>query len=134
MSFYKVLDIVSPNELSKFDKYRDNNYVTYTKALNNGDLLVAVLDINDLKEKIFNTINQNKRQIYVLSGIDNHLIASINYEEEIFKNSVEQLPVELVNDETIIYGDIKNQPIAYHKKTNPNVIIIVNLAFIHLNI
>ena len=126
MSFYKVLDIVSPNELSKFDKYRDNNYVTYTKALNNGDLLVAVLDINDLKEKIFNTINQNKRQIYVLSGIDNHLIASINYEEEIFKNSVEQLPVELVNDETIIYGDIKNQPIAYHKKTNPNVIIIVN--------
>jgi signal transduction histidine kinase len=61
-----------------------------------------------------------------LGGEDKHLIASINYEEDIFKSSVAQLPKNLVEDETVIYGDIKNQPLAYHKKTSPNVIIIVN--------
>ncbi len=127
MSFYTVLDIIKPSEISKFDNYKlDNNFVVYTKDLADGRLLVAVLDINDLKEKIFKTINQNKRQIYVLDGEDKHLIASINYEEDIFKSSVEQLPTILEDDETIIYGDIKNQPLAYHKKTSPNVIIIVN--------
>lgn len=127
MSFYTVLDIIQPSEISKFDNYKENpNFVVYTKNLADGKLLVAVLDINDLKEKIFKTINQNKRQIYVLSGIDKHLIASINYEDDIFKNSVEQLPNKLNEDESVIYGDIKNQPIVYHKKTSPNVIIIVN--------
>ena len=127
MSFYTFLDIIQPSELSKFEKYKqDNNHAVYTKDLSNGELLVAVLDINDLKEKIFKTINQNQRQIYVLDGSDKHLIASINYKDGIFKSSVEQLPKNLVENETIIYGDVKNQPIAYHKKSSPNVIIIVN--------
>lgn len=127
MSFYTVLDIIKADRLSDFDKYReDNNYAVYTKELANGELLVAVLDIKDLKEKIFKTINQNQRQIYVLDSKDKHLIASINYEEEIFQSSIEQLPDSLSENETVIYGDIKNQPLAYHKKTSPNVIIIVN--------
>lgn len=127
MSFYTVLDIVKPIEISKFDKYKqDNNFAVYTKELGGGNILVAVLDINDLKDKIFKTINQNQRQIYVLSGSDKHLIAAINYEDDIFKSSVKQLPKNLVDDETILYGDIKNQPLAYHKKTSPDVIIIVN--------
>ena len=127
MSFYTELDIINPSELENFEKYKkDNNYVVYQKEMKNGDLLVAILDINDLREKIFNTINQNQRQIYVLNGTDKHLIASINYEDDIFKNSVAQLPKTLSEDETIIYGTIKNQPLAYHKKSSPNVIIIVN--------
>ena len=127
MSFYTVLDIVKPSEISKFDKYKqDNNFAVYTKELSDGNILAAVLDIKDLKDKIFKTINQNQRQIYVLSGSDKHLIAAINYEDDIFKSSVKQLPRNLVNDETILYGDIKNQPLAYHKKTSPDVIIIVN--------
>lgn len=127
MSFYNELDIINPNDLEKFDRYKkDNNYAVYQKEMKNGDLLVAVLDINDLREKIFNTINQNQRQIYVLNGNDKHLIASINYEDDIFRSSVAQLPKNLEEDETVIYGNIKNQPLAYHKKSSPNVIIIVN--------
>ncbi len=129
MSFYTVLDIIKPTEMSKFDKYKkDVNYAVYTKELADGNILVAVLDINDLKEKIFKTINQNQRQIYVLSGDDKHLIASINYEDDIFKSSVQQLPDKLQTDETVLYGNIKNQPIAYHKKSSPNVIILVNTS------
>lgn len=127
MSFYTVLDIINPSEMYKFDKYKkDVNYAVYTKDLADGNVLVAVLDVNDLKEKIFKTINQNQRQIYVLAGDDKHLIASINYEDDIFKSSVKQLPKTLVKDQTVLYGDIKNQPLAYHKKSSPNVIIIVN--------
>ena len=127
MSFYTVLGIIKPSEISLYDKYlQDNNFALYTKELSDGKLLVAVLDINDLKEKIFKTINQNQRQIYVLDGGDKHLIASINYEDDIFKSSVEQLPQKLREDETVLYGNVKNQPLAYHKKSSPDVIIIVN--------
>ena len=49
-----------------------------------------------------------------------------NYEKEIFESSIEQLPQQLQVGKTIIYGDVKNQPLAYHKKTKPNITIIVN--------
>lgn len=127
MAFYKELKIVQPYQLKEFEKYEKNNdFAVFNKELKNGTILVAVLDLKNLKENLFKTLNQDKRQIYVLSGEDNSLIASVNYEEDIFKSSVEQLPVNLEKDKTIVYGDIKNQPLAYHKKTDPDVTIIVN--------
>ena len=37
-----------------------------------------------------------------------------------------QLPKKLQNDKTVLYGNVKNQPLAYHKMTDPEVTIIVN--------
>ena len=65
----------------------------------------AVLDMKNLKENLFKTLEQDKRQIYVLAGEDNRLVASINYEEDIFKSSIEQLPQNLQIDKTIISTD-----------------------------
>ncbi|MCQ2744347.1 MAG: HAMP domain-containing histidine kinase [bacterium] len=127
MSYYSILDIIKSSELHKLDEFKnDDSKAVYTRKMSNGNILLAVLDIKALKENIFKTINQNKRPIYILSAEDNHLIASINYDERIFKNSIAQLPKKLEEDKTVIYGNIKNQPIAYHKKSQADVIIIVN--------
>ena len=50
--------------------------------------MVAVLNMKKLKENIFKTLEQNKRQIYVLAGEEKRLVAAINYEERIFQNSL----------------------------------------------
>ncbi len=127
MPFYRELVIATPQEMKDFEKYRySNDFSVFSKDLKGGNFLVAVLDMKNLKENLFKTLEQNRRQIYVLAGNDNRLVAAINYEEDIFKSSVEQLPKNLRTDETVIYGKIKNQPLAYHKKTKPNITIIVN--------
>ena len=127
MPFYKELVITSQSGMKEFEKYKySNDYSVFTKDLKNGNHLVAVLDMKNLKENLFKTLEQDKRQIYVLAGEQNRLVASINYEEDIFKNSLEQLPKNLQTDKTVVYGKIKNQPLAYHKKTKPDITIIVN--------
>ncbi len=127
MPFYKELVISTPLEMRNFEKYRySNDYSVFYKNLKDGNSLVAVLDMKNLKENLFKTLEQNRRQIYVLAGNDNRLVAAINYEQDIFESSLEQLPKNLKTDETVIYGKIKNQPLAYHKKTKPNITIIVN--------
>jgi len=127
LPFYKELSIVSPDELKIFDRYKLNNdYGVFDKELKDGNYLVAVLDMKNLKENLFKTLEQNRRQIYVLSGSDNRLVAAINYEQDIFESSIAQLPKTLQKDKTVIYGNVKNQPLAYHKKTKPDITIIVN--------
>ena len=127
MPFYKELTTMSETDFKNYDKYKyDKNYSVFAKEQENGKYLVAVLDMKNLKENLFKTLEQNKRQIYVLAGDENRLVASINYEQDIFESSIEQLPKNLEKDQTIIYGKIKNQPLVYHKKTKPNITIIVN--------
>lgn len=128
LAFYNELTIVSKKELSNLEnQYRlDDNYAVFFKELKNGQFLVAILDLKNLKTNLFKTLNQDKRQIYVLSSEDNRLISAINYEKDVFESSIAQLPEYLEEDTTVVYGDIKNQPLAYHKKTNPDVTIIVN--------
>ncbi len=126
-NYYKELDIVTDRELINYEKYRfQPDRVVFSQKLKDGKLLVAVLDTEILKRRLFSTLAQDKRQVYILTGEDNKLVASINYEEDIFKSSIEQLPKELLVDKTTIYGNVKNQPLAYHKMSNPNVTIIVN--------
>ena len=127
MTFYKELRVINPEQLKQFDKYElENGYAVFSKQLKDGKYLVAVLDVEKIRESLFRTIDREKRQIYVISNEDNALIASINYEENVFKNSLAQLPKNLKTDETVVYGKIKNQPLAYHKKSNPDITIIVN--------
>lgn len=127
MPFYKELAIEKAGELQKYDKYKlTNDYSVFSKELKNKEVLVAVLDMKNLKENLFKTLEQDKRQIYVLAGDEKRLVASINYEQTIFESSVEQLPQTLQIDKSVIYGKVKNQPLAYHKKTKPNITIIVN--------
>lgn len=127
LPFYKELSIVTPWEMKQYAKFDyDQNVGVFNKQLKNGKYLVALLDMKNLKASLFKTLEQDRRQIYVLAGDENRLIASINHEENIFQSSIEQLPKNLVKDKTVIFGNVKNQPLAYHKKTKPNITIIVN--------
>ncbi len=127
LPFYSELAVVTQEQLEKYNVYNlQDDYVVFNRPLSNGRFLVSVLDLKSLKRNLFKTVAGDKREIYVLAGKDNTLVASTNYSEESFQQSLVQLPKNLETDKAVIYGDIKNQPLVYLKKSNPEALIIVN--------
>ena len=125
LPFYKELVVVDKNGLEKYKAYSIiDDYAVFERQMEDGRYLVAVLDMKMLKKNLFKTLTEDKRQIYVL--VDNVLVASSNYTKEGYEKSVAELPDKLEEDIATIYGDTKNQPLAYLKKTDPKVLIIVN--------
>lgn len=127
LPFYKELAVVKENQLDNYKAYSlQDDYYVFNREMKDGRYLVAVLDMKNLNKNLFKTLTDDKRQIYVLVGKDNDLIATSNFTQEGFNSSMAQLPQKLVEDKAVIYGNIKNQPLAYLKKSNPEATIIVN--------
>lgn len=127
LPFYKELAVVKKSQLEKYKMYSiQDDYAVFSRPMKNGHYLVAVLDINNLQKNLFKTLTEDKRQIFVLAGKD--LVATSNYSQEGYDKSISQLPEKLREDEPVIYGDTKNQPLVYLKKTDPDVTIIVNTS------
>ena len=125
LPFYKELTVVKDDQLEKYKVYSiEDDYAVFSRPLKDGRILVAVLDLNSLKKNLFKTLNDDKRQIYVI--VDNNLVASSNYTNEGYNKSISQLPKKLIENKAEVYGDTKNQPLVYLKKTNPDILIIVN--------
>lgn len=125
LHFYKELTVVKDDQLEKYKVYNiEDDYTVFSRPLKDGRILVAVLDLTSLKKNLFKTLNDDKRQIYVI--VDNNLVASSNYTNEGYNKSISQLPKKLIENKAEVYGDTKNQPLVYLKKTNPDVLIIVN--------
>jgi len=128
MPYYKELAII--DSLEKMEQYKAynirDNYMVFDRPLKDGRFLVAILNVEDLKTDWFKTIAEDKRQIYILDGKTNELFASSNYTQEGFQDCMAQLPKKMESDKPVIFGNVKNQPLVYLKKTNPNAIIIVN--------
>ena len=125
LPFYKELTVVKDYQLEKYKVYSiEDDYAVFSRPLKDGRILVAVLDLNSLKKNLFKTLNDDKRQIYVI--VDNNLVASSNYTNEGYNKSISQLPKKLIENKAEVYGDTKNQPLVYLKKTNPDILIIVN--------
>lgn len=124
--FKKLKIINTPEELMELHEYNieHNNISIYTTTKDNR-FLVATFSEEFVKDKLFRSLMEDKRAIYVLSG-DNELIASHNYKEKEFQGTVKYLPKKLKADVPVIFGKIKNQPMVYLKKTSPNITIIVN--------
>lgn len=93
--------------------------------MRDGKYLAGIFEIEKLKQSIFQTIGSDKRQIYILNP-QNKLIASYNYNKQVFDKCVSQLPDNLEENEATVYGKRKNQPFIYLKRTNPNILIIVS--------
>ena len=124
---YKRLFVV--NSYSDFKTvYKNciqNEETAICQKLKNGKYLVAVFDITALRNQLFSPLDKDKRQIYILSP-SGELLTSHNYNDKIFKQSLAQLPEVQVVDRATDFGEQKNQPFVYLKKSNPQVTIIVN--------
>ncbi len=123
--FYKELAVVNESGLEKYRAYnhRDNLYV-FERKLKDGRYLVAVIDVESQNKNIFKSLLEDERQIYVI--VNGELAASSNYSQKGYENSIAQLPKHLEDDKAVIYGNTKNQPLAYINKTSPKALVIVN--------
>ncbi len=122
-------ELVIVDSQEQADKIRDNNKsnnkATIAVALNNGEFLVATYSLVDLQDELFSSLQDDSRQIYVLTD-DYKLIASHNFSEEDFNKTISLLPKNLKVGKPVIFGDTKNQPLVYVAKDNPKITIIVN--------
>lgn len=124
---FKDIEIIdTPDELMELHEQNLKNdaYSIYT-TMKDGRFLVATFDNDFVKNKLFKSMLDERRQIYVLSN-DGKFIAGHNYKEKDFQNTMKYFPKKLKLNTPVIFGKIKNQPMVYIKKTNPNLIIIVN--------
>ena len=124
---YKDIKILD-NE-KKYQAFRlvssENGNATFGIRMKNGKYLTAVFDVEALKSNMFQFIGADERQIYILNP-EHKLITSYNFNKQVFKKCLSQLPKELIADKATVYGGRKNQPFVYIKKTNPNILIIVS--------
>lgn len=123
------IDIVkTQNELDKIvQESKANEKFVMTKNLKNGSFLAVTYNTNDIDINLFKSLENDKRQIYILRD-DKHLVASHNYTEGVFKETMAMLPEDtdkIEQNKPIIFGDEKNQPIAYLKFKDPKYSIIV---------
>lgn len=108
------------------EKNIENKNVSIYTTLKNKKFLVATFNQEFIKNKLFRSLSQDKRAIYVLSSSNNKLISSHNYKEKEFQNTIKLLPKKLKIETPVIFGDKKNQPLVYIKKTSPDITIVVN--------
>lgn len=122
-------DVFIVNSEDEFRRIRNEdvkkNVVPLAKKMEDGKLLVISFNVKTVKKKLFRSLADDKRQVYVLDN-EGELVASHNYNEKDFNNTLKYLPKKFKKDVPVVFGGIKNQPLVYLKKDNPNVTIIVN--------
>lgn len=116
----------SSEELLELHNYNlKNNQISIYTTTKNNKYLVATFDEEFVKNKLFRSLLEDKRAIYVLSS-QNKLIAAHNYKEKEYQNTIKYLPKKLKSEAPVFFGKIKNQPMVYLRKTSPDITIIVN--------
>lgn len=104
---------------SELLKIHENNKkvkkATISINLDDGEFLVATYSLEGLRDELFQSLKDDKRQIYVMTN-DGVLIASHNYTDELFQETLSMMPKHQRIDEPVIFGDVKNQPIVYVKR------------------
>ncbi len=103
----------------------EDNIFKIIEKINDDKYLIAEIEINDLKNKIFDSIKNDSRQIYVVDK-DRNLIFAHNYTEKDFIKTLALLPTKLDDNNPVTFGDVKNQPLAYYKIKDDGLTIIVN--------
>ena len=120
------LEIASKDELTKIHELnKKNRKATVPVKVNENEYLVATYKLDAIRDELFRSLADDKRQIYVLTN-DGDLIAEHNYTDEAYKKTISLLPKKLRKNKPIIFGDVKNQPYVYVSKDEPKITIIVN--------
>ena len=122
----KIEIVNSKENLEKIHTENANlNKATVSVPLDDRSFLVATYTLETLQDEIFQSLKDDRRQIYVMTN-DGKLIASHNYTDSVFKETIDLLPQKMRVDTPVIFGDVKNQPIVYVHKKDPAITIIVN--------
>ena len=96
-SDFKDLKIIYSKNIKKNIYYDEasNMLIICEKLNNNNYYLLATIDVEVFKNKIFSTIKDNMRQIYIIDSTSNQLIASHNFSINEYQNVIKSLPTTL---------------------------------------
>ena len=120
------LEIVNESELERIEQYnRKNKKASIQIKISDGKYLLATYKLDAVKDELFRSLKDDKRQIYVLAS-NGDLIAEHNFSDDAFNKTIEMLPKKLKKNEPVIFGNTKNQPLVYMSKDDPKITIIVN--------
>lgn len=126
LSDCEELKIVNSSQLDQIhDRNKINKKATISLKINEDLYLVATYKLDAIRDELFRSIADDKRQIYVLTN-DGDLLAEHNYTEDAYKKTIALLPDRLRKNKPVIFGDTKNQPLVYVSKDDPKITIIVN--------
>lgn len=113
-------------ELEKIhSQNKSSDKATVSIPLKGDSFLTATYTLESLEDELFQSLKDDARQIYVMTN-EGKLIASHNYTDTVFNETMALLPKNLKTDKPVIFGDVKNQPLVYVHKQNPAITIIVN--------
>lgn len=120
------LEIASEAQLSIIhERNKKAKKATVPVKIDNKEYLVATYKLDAIKDELFKSLANDKRQIYVLTN-EGNLIAEHNYTDKAYKETMALLPKNLRKNKPMIFGDTKNQPLVYVSKDDPKITIIVN--------
>lgn len=126
------LDIVKKSDKDRYKQWEDytlydykKKYIEILKKIDDNEAVMAAVDVDAFEDQIFNIYKKDDRQIYILNK-EKRLIVAHNYNEKDFNRVTYALPKTLKTNKSEIFGKVKNQPLAYFKTAEPEMIIIVN--------
>lgn len=120
------LEIASEAQLSAIhERNKKAKKATVPVKIDGKEYLVATYKLDAIKDELFKSLADDKRQIYVLTN-EGNLIAEHNYTDKAYKETMALLPKNLRKNKPMIFGDTKNQPLVYVSKDDPKITIIVN--------
>ena len=106
-------------------KMTENNEILAQIPITKNKAVEVAYDENFLSHELLQNFEGDKRQFYVLDNSGKLLVAH-NFNQKDFTKTYSLLPTKLTNDTPTIFGDVKNQPLAYYKLSNLDILIIVN--------
>lgn len=104
---------------------RANKKATVPLKFAENKYLVATYKLDAIRDELFKSLKDDKRQIYVITN-NGDLMAEHNLTDDAYEKTISLLPKKLVKNNPVIFGDVKNQPLVYVSKDEPDITIIVN--------
>lgn len=121
-----IVVVRSPDELEKLtDNAHINEKPILSTQMKDGSFLVIIFNANNWDVQLFKSLENDNRQVYIIDN-QKRLISSHNFTPEVYKETIDLLPDEKIEDAPVIFGDEKNTPIVYLHRTNPDLTIVVN--------
>lgn len=124
---FEELSIVNFDSKETSNKIRmtENNEILAQVPISKNKAVEVSYNEKFLSHELLQNFEDDKRQFYILDSSGKLLIAH-NYNEKDFNKTFSLLPDKLVDNEPTIFGNVKNQPLAYYKLPHLDILIIVN--------